>query len=353
MDAGPAGPDPFGPGSGSGRSVLRSVAVLLPGPARALEVVTVSEIFGGPGAGVAEARSPLGEGPSFELVFAAATPGVPIRLGGTATVTPTVGLDRVADADLVFVAPPGELRPAGPALVEAIRAAVDGGGLVVSADTGVFLLAEAGLLDGRPATTHWRLTDRFRRAFPRVSLVDTLYVDAAPVYTAAGGTAIVDLCLHLVATYLGATAAAALGRQILVGAHRTGRFRQLRERPVRPRSDDGLGDLLEWAARHLDEDLSLPRLASRVFMSRRSFSRRFRAVTGTTPYAWVIDQRLRHARELLEDPNGPGVEEVAARAGFGTAAALRQHFRRAVGCTPTEYRGRFAYPAPRSANPAS
>src|SRR5690606_17899817 len=209
---------------------------------------------------------------------------------------------RAADSDLVFVAPPAEIRPASPHLIEVIRAAVDRGGIVVSADTGVFLLAEAGVLDHRHATTHWRLTERFRQRFPRVNLLaDSLYVDDDPIYTAAGGTATVDLCLHLVGKHFGAAAAHALGRQLVVGAHRNGRNRQVLERPTqRSHRDDGIGDLLDWAARHLHEDLSLPKLAGRIFMSRRSLSRRFREATGTTPYAWVIEQRIRHARELLE-----------------------------------------------------
>lgn len=314
---------------------LRSVAVLLHTTARALEVSALGELFGGP----------RGAGPRFELTFAAAKPGEPVHLLGAGTVTPQVGLAQAIDADLVFVAPPVDVGVSrNPELSAVIRAVAQRGGLLMSADTGVFLLAEAGVLDGRLATTHWRLVDQFRGSFPQVRLAaNALYVDDDPVHTAAGGAATIDACLHLVGKHLGTAAANALSRQVVVGAHRSGWHNQVLARPVPRRRDDGIAELLQWAAANLHEELSVERLARRTFMSRRSFARRFRAATGATPYAWLLEQRVRCARELLEDPSGPSVEEVAARVGFGTAATLRQHFRRAVGCTPTEYRERFAH----------
>jgi transcriptional regulator GlxA family with amidase domain len=173
--------------------------------------------------------------------------------------------------------------------------------------------------------------------FPRVTVDESVrYVDDDPILTSAGTAAGIDLCLHLIRKDHGAAAAAAVERGMLTGPYRTA------APALGSRRDDGIGQLLEWALGNLHEDLSIDVLARRAFLSTRSFARRFRAATGTTPYAWVLEQRVRRAQELLETDPAMGVEEAAGRAGFSSAALLRQHFQRRFGCSPSEYRSRFA-----------
>jgi transcriptional regulator GlxA family with amidase domain len=173
-----------------------------------------------------------------------------------------------------------------------------------------------------------------------------LYVDDDPIFTSAGAAAGIDLCLHLISKDHGAAAAAAVARGMVLGPHRTAGQAQIVEAPG-PRYDDGIDALLDWARGNLHEDLSIESLARRALLSRRSFARRFRAATGTSPYAWILDQRVLLAQQLLETEPRLGVEEAAGRAGFGSAALLRQHFQRRFGCSPTQYRRRFAPASPR------
>jgi transcriptional regulator GlxA family with amidase domain len=209
--------------------------------------------------------------------------------------------------------------------------------------TGAFVLAEAGLLDGRPATTHWADADEFRQRFPNVRLdPSVLYVDDGDVLTSAGSAASIDLAVHVVQRDYGSAIANRVARNLVVSPHRRGGQAQFIQTPVGPPEECGAGlaDALEFASAHLDEDVTVAALAEIAAMSPRHFARRFRDATGTTPHQWLLTQRVDRARSLLEATDA-SVEQVAAQSGFGTAAALRLHFQRTVGTSPTGYRRTF------------
>jgi len=253
------------------------------------------------------------------------------------------GLEALAAADTVVV--PGvadERATVGEPILAALRAAAERGARMASICTGAFILGQAGLLAGRRATTHWRSIDEFRRQFPDVLVEpDVLYVDEGELVTSAGVAAGIDLCLHLVRRDLGAEAANRAARRIVVAPHRAGGQAQFIDAPVPDAEGGGLGDTRAWALAHLSEPLTVEAMARQAGFSPRTFARRFRAETGTTPLKWLLAQRVLLARRLLETTDLP-VEHVADRAGFGTAVSLREHFRRAVATTPTAYRTAFS-----------
>jgi transcriptional regulator GlxA family with amidase domain len=278
-------------------------------------------------------------GASLPVDFAIVSewPGRAVPMAGGMCLTPTEGLDRLAAADLVAVAPPGSpARAVSPAVADALRAVVDRGARVAGSCSAVFTMAAAGLLDGRTVATDPRHAPLLTGWFPRVR-VDTAmrFVADDPIFTAAGTAAGIDLCLHLVRTGHGEVAAEAVARGMVLGP-------QPVTPPPGPRRDDGIDRLLDWALGNLHENLSIEVLARRAFLSRRSFARRFRQATGTSPYAWILEQRVRLAQRLLEQDPRLAVEVAAGRAGFSSAALLRQHFQRRFGCSPTQYRSRFA-----------
>jgi transcriptional regulator GlxA family with amidase domain len=203
------------------------------------------------------------------------------------------------------------------------------------------VVAAAGLLDGRRATTHWKYAGELAAQFPAVDVdPSVLYVDNGQVITGAGTAAGVDTLLHLVRREWGAAAANALAREMVVPPHRDGGQAQFIDAPVAACEDDRLGVVLEWAGAHLADDLSVELLARRALMSPRSFARRFKATTGTTPHAWLLGRRLAAAEALLENSDAP-VEEIARLVGFGTAAGLRDQFVRRRGVSPRAYRQTF------------
>jgi transcriptional regulator GlxA family with amidase domain len=269
--------------------------------------------------------------------------------GAVATTTPAFallveqGLAALERADTVLV--PG-FEPAtaplpGPVL-DALRAADARGARLVSICTGAFALAAAGVLDGRRATTHWRDAAALAERFPRVQVApDVLYIDEGRVLTSAGVAAGIDLCLHLVRRDHGAEAGNRIARRMVVAPQREGGQAQFLERPVPARPQDGLASTRAWALERLDRPLTVRELARHANYSERTFARRFRAETGTTPHQWLIAQRLLEARRLLETSELP-VEAIARRCGLGTAAALRQSFRRATHTTPSAYRAAWA-----------
>lgn len=264
------------------------------------------------------------------------------RLGGWLRVDTPHGLDALADADTVVVpacddvgtAPPGDL-------VDAVRAAHERGARLVSLCTGAFVLAAAGVLDGRRATTHWEHAAALAARHPRVQVdPDVLYIDEGSVLTSAGKAAGMDLCLHIVTLDHGAAVANDLARRLVVPPHRAGGQAQFAAVPVAADARHAFADLLHWVNGRLHEPLTVPDLARRANMSTRNLTRRFTATTGVTPLRWLHTQRIHRARELLETTDD-SIEHIAARVGMGTAATLRRHFHRALGVPPDTYRRTF------------
>ena len=255
---------------------------------------------------------------------------------------PTESFDALAGADSIIVPSTEDLDgEPDPQLSEALRVAHGLGVRVASLCTGAFVLAAAGLLDGRVATTHWMHVEQLTRRFPHVDVRDdVLYIDEGDVLTSAGKTAALDLCLHLVHRDLGAAAANGIARRLVVPAHRGGGQAQVVAQRAEPRSADGLAPTLEWARARLDEPLTVRALAGHANLSTRQLGRRMHAELQTGPLDWLHQQRIARAQELLERTDA-SVDQIAASCGMGTAATLRRHFHRAVGTTPTEYRARF------------
>jgi AraC family transcriptional regulator, transcriptional activator FtrA len=251
-------------------------------------------------------------------------------------------LSALAAADTVVV--PSIADPSVPpaaGLVDAVRAAHDAGARVVSLCTGAFVLAAAGLLNGRRATTHWAHTDLLAARYPDVEVdPDVLYIDDGTVLTSAGKAAGMDLCLHIVRADHGAAVANALARTLVVPPHRLGGQAQYVPAPVAHGRDDTLAGLLAWAAARLDQPLTVPDLAREAAMSTRHLTRRFQAGTGMSPLQWLLTQRVHRAQELLET-TGDSIERIAANTGMGTAATLRRHFHRLLGVPPETYRRTF------------
>jgi len=283
----------------------------------------------------------------YQVLTCAVTPGE-IRTDADFPVLVRLGAQVLAEADTVVVPASHEedgtdARLAGP-LADAF-ARIRPGTRVASVCTGAFALAAAGLLDERPATTHWKSAERFRLLHPRVRLdPDVLYTDDGDVLTSAGEAAGIDLCLHMIRRDHGAAVAAEVARATVVPPHRDGGQAQYVRRPVpEPGRRSSTAAARAWALDHVDRPVSLRELAAQEAMSVRTFSRRFRDETGMTPGRWLAQQRLDRARVLLEGSDLP-VDRVAADAGFGTATSLRQHFHAAMGVSPSAYRRTFRGP---------
>ena len=255
---------------------------------------------------------------------------------------PARGFAALAEADTVVVPSTSELdgQP-DPALLAALRAAHDAGARIAALCTGAFVLAGAGLLDGRMAATHWMHAQELARLHPHVNVrSDVLYVDDGQVLTSAGKTAALDLCLHLVHRDHGASAANGLARRLVVASHRPGGQAQFIVPPPDPRVTDRLGPALDWARTHLDKPLTVRDLARESGLSARQLARRMRAEVGLSPLGWLHHQRITRAQDLLERTEA-SVEQIAVRCGMGTATTLRRHFHRTVGISPTAYRTAF------------
>lgn len=281
------------------------------------------------------------ERPLYETSACAPAPGSVATTTGY-RIAGLAGLESMASADTVIVPGYRELLtpPPEPAL-EALRSVAARGGRVASICTGAFALAHAGLLDGLRATTHWWAAPELARSFPAVDVdADVLYVDEGRVLTSAGLSAGIDLCLHLVRSDYGERVGAAVARAMVAAPHRSGGQAQFIERPL-PVADGALDRAKSWALDNLGEPITVAELASRAGLSARTLARRFVAETGTTPLQWLIAARVHEARRLLESTD-LSIEEVALRAGFGSAPSLREHFRRATSTTPTAYRRTFA-----------
>ncbi|MFJ8503100.1 helix-turn-helix domain-containing protein [Streptomyces avermitilis] len=308
------------------------VTALLNPPQSPFELACAAEVFG-----TVRPQLPA----HYDFRVCADRPGpLPTTVGYAMLVED--GLDALDEADTVVVPgwqPPGTPAPAR--VLTALRAAHRRGTRVVSICTGAFVLAQAGLLDGRAATTHWRRTGQLAAAFPEVKVeADVLYVDHGDVATSAGIGAGIDLCLHLVRSDHGAAYATEVARSMVLPPHREGSQLQYAVRPAPARTDESLAPLLEWATAHLDGRLTLARLAERAGLSSRTLARRFAEQLGTSPGQWLLGRRIDAARVLLEQTDLP-VETVATRVGLASAVNLRRRFRTAVGTTPGAYRQIF------------
>lgn len=302
------------------------VTLLTPG-ANAFEFAVACEVFG--------LRRPELEVEWYEHHLAAVTR--PLVVKGGWTIDTCHGLEALDLADTLVV-PAWPIEPPRDA-VTAIRAVYDRGARIVSFCSGAFALAAAGILDGRPATTHWMYADELARRYPKVRFdPEVLYVDDGQVLTSAGTAGAIDLALHIVRADHGSQIANEVARRMVVAPHREGGQSQFVMSPVPQASNrDGLRPLLEWMEENLHADQSVDTLARMAAMSPRTLARRFRDVTGTTPVRWLTHQRVSRAQELLEATDLP-VEAIARRTGFGTAANLRVHFRRSTGTSPAEHR---------------
>ncbi|MFI1153331.1 helix-turn-helix domain-containing protein [Streptomyces sp. NPDC020817] len=283
-------------------------------------------------------RSDLAD-PWYEFVLCG-PPSVPV--GGRFRVEPDAGLERLVQADTVIVPACADLDADPPAeLVGAVRAAHEAGARVASLCTGAFVLAAAGLLDGRRATTHWLHAAALAAKYPRVDVdPDVLYVDDGSVLTSAGKAAAMDLCLHLVRLDHGSAVANQVARRLVVPPHRAGGQAQFVTTPVPEPRDHPLDALLAWTMERLDQPLTVEDLARRASMSSRHLARVFTDVTGTTPLRWLLTQRIHRAQELLETTDET-VGTIATATGMGTDATLRRHFNRTVGVPPDAYRRTF------------
>ncbi len=314
--------------------MLQTVAVVLIDDFAAFEFGVVCEVFG-------DDRTDDGV-PLLDFRVCGEVAGKPLNIGYGVKVTPEHGLDALEDADLVVV-PACDVRDEyPPAVLDAIRAASARGATLLSVCTGAFVLGAAGLLDGRRCTNHWRQSAKFRARFPEAHLdPDVLFVDDGDIITSAGTAAGIDACLHLVRRELGSAAATVIARRMVVPPQREGGQRQFVEHPIPECTAESMQPVLTWMLDTIDQDHTVAELARRAQMSERTFARRFVAETGTTPHRWLSTQRVLHARTLLEETT-MGIDEVARRAGFGSAALLRHHFNRVVGVSPHDYRKTFA-----------
>ncbi|WP_433629758.1 GlxA family transcriptional regulator [Nocardia sp. CA-120079] len=311
---------------------MKTVAVVAVAPVKPFELAMPATMLG--------SVTVDGE-PCYRMVVCTAEPGiVPGALGGFDVVVPR-GLDALDEADTVIVPSTGSRGTADAATIAALRRAVDQGKRVTSICSGAFVLAQAGLLSGRIATTHWGLADELAEMFPEVTVrSDALFIEDGPVTTAAGAAAGIDLCLHLIRTDYGATVANAAARAAVVTPVRPGGQAQFVDSPLPPENGRTLSATRTWALERLDTPLSLDELATHARTSVRTLTRRFHEETGLSPQKWLLHQRIQRARELLESTTLP-MDQVARHSGIGSAESLRQHMIRHVGLPPSAYRASF------------
>jgi len=312
--------------------MLHKVAVIaLPGVA-VFELGVMCELFGSD-------RTADGL-PGYE--FAVCSPGGrPVATAQGFVISPGRDLSAADDADLVAIVPFDTSQTPPPQVLDALRRAASRGAWVMSVCTGAFALGAAGLLDDRRCTTHWRETDRLADAFPAAKVdANVLYVSDDNILTSAGTAASVDAGLHLIRQEHGSAVATAIARRMVVPPHRDGGQAQFIESPVMPVDCETLQPVLAHVLETLDEAHTVETMAELAHMAPRTFARKFRSETGATPHDWLTGQRLLFARRLLEDSD-LGVDSIAARAGFGSAATLRHHFAHRLSTTPQAYRGTF------------
>lgn len=313
---------------------MHTVAVVAFDGISVFEMAVACEVFG-------IDRSEMGL-PNYRLIVCGVERG-PLRTKAGFSMRPRYGLRALEGADTIVVPAWRRIDEPPPArLLNALRRAHKRGARLASLCSGAFVLAAAGLLDGRRATTHWMYAAQFAARYPNVRLDPAvLYVEDGNVYTSAGTAAGIDLCLHLVRKDHGAEVANMFARRMVVAPHRDGGQAQYLQRPMRvDAGDDAIARTMDWAIAHVDEPLTVEDLAARAKLPARTYARRFRASTGTTPYAWLLHQRVLLAQRLLETTDR-GVERIAEECGFGSASTLRLHFERVVRVPPLLYRRTF------------
>ncbi|MFB8104503.1 MULTISPECIES: helix-turn-helix domain-containing protein [Streptomyces] len=315
---------------------------------RRREVVAVLLFSGGP---IFESSIPLSVFgidrqdagvPRYRLLVCGGEDG-PLRTTGGLELTTPYGLEAISRAGTVVVPAWRSITSPPPAeALDALRRAHEEGARIVGLCTGAFVLAAAGLLDGRPATTHWMYAPTLAKRYPSVHVDPReLFVDDGDVLTSAGTAAGIDLCLHIVRTDHGTEAAGALARRLVVPPRRSGGQERYLDRSLPEEiGSDPLAEVVAWALEHLHEQFDVETLAARAYMSRRTFDRRFRSLTGSAPLQWLITQRVLQAQRLLETSDY-SVDEVAGRCGFRSPVALRGHFRRQLGSSPAAYRAAY------------
>jgi AraC family transcriptional activator FtrA len=317
--------------------MLRNIAVIAQPQVAVFELGVVCELFG---------YDRTAEGlPGYDFAVCAAEPG-PVRTHAGFDIDVKFDLSRVEDADLVIVVPYGygtstEVSDPPPEVLGALCRAHERGAWVMSVCTGAFALGAAGLLDGRRCTTHWRHADKLAQRFPAAEVdPDVLYVQDGKILTSAGTAASIDAGLHLIRQAQGSAVARMIARRMVVPPHREGGQAQFIETPVQAVRCETLQPVLAGVLSTLDQAHTVDTMADRAHMAPRTFARKFRAETGVTPHDWLTNQRLLLARRLLEDTD-LGVDTIAERTGFGSAANLRHHFARRLSTTPQAYRGTF------------
>ncbi|MGE2727708.1 GlxA family transcriptional regulator [Mycolicibacterium pulveris] len=312
---------------------LKSVSTLVLDGLAMFEFGVICEVFG-------IDRSSDGV-PNFDFKVCGPEPGQPVSTSVGVTLTPEHGLDDLVGADLVAIPAIGTSAYLPDAL-RAVRAAADAGSIILTVCSGAFVAGAAGLLDGRPCTTHWMHADELAREYPTAKVDrNVLFVDDGNLITSAGTAAGIDACLHLVRRELGSEVTNKIARRMVVAPQRDGGQRQYIDQPIPVRCSERFAPHLDWIMANLDRPHTVGALAARAHMSARTFARRFVEETGRTPMQWVTDQRVLYARRLLEETD-LDVDRIAEHSGFGTATLLRHHFRRIIGVTPSDYRRRFA-----------
>ncbi|MFE5111676.1 GlxA family transcriptional regulator [Streptomyces sp. NPDC056663] len=317
--------------------MLKNVAALLLDEVHPFELGVLCEVFG---------LDRSDEGLPVHDFAVVSAEGPVLRTHAGFTISTPHGLDRLEDADLVAVPAGSQFmdREYPEEVLDALRRAVDRGARVLSVCSGAYVLGAAGLLDGRRCTTHWRHAAELARRFPRAVVEpDVLYVDEGSVITSAGTAAGIDACLHLVRQAHGPDVANAIARRMVVPPHRDGGQAQYIKRPLPRTTCDTVGGTLAWMERHVDQEMTVEQLAAQAHMSPRTFARRFQQETGTTPYRWLLRQRVLLAQHLLETSDET-MDVIAGRTGFGNAAALRHQFVKSLGTTPNSYRRTFRGP---------